>query len=72
MTKRQSLVYLAKLGIVISTNEKGDTDIQRIDNPLEFKQEHNLKFISPLLKNDDEAKKIYRSLTLNETKVLIL
>lgn len=57
--KRKRFEDLARLGIVESTNEAGETDIQRIDNPEEFKEENNLWSLPPLLKSDKEAKKLF-------------
>ena len=56
--------YLAKMGIVISTNELGEREIQRIDSPEDFRDENELNFTPPLLKNDAEALKIFSTLPL--------
>jgi hypothetical protein len=51
-------IRLARLGVVESTNEDGDDDIQRIDDPESFAEENELDFVPPLLINDDHAKLI--------------
>jgi len=51
-------VRLARLGVVESTDENGDDDIQRIDSPEEFAEENGLDFIPPTLIDDDHAKLI--------------
>lgn len=56
-------IYLAKLGIIESTNEAGEYDIQRIDYPNVFVEEFNLDFIPPKLGSDKEAKEVFKSLT---------
>ena len=63
-------MYLAKLGILISTDENGKSEIQRIDDPKVFKEEWNLTFTPPLLSNDDEAKEIYKTITLDRLESL--
>lgn len=58
--------YLAKLGIVISTDENNRSSVQRIDNPKEFKEDNELKFTPPLLKDDEEALDIYLAIPLEK------
>lgn len=56
-------IYLAKLGIIESTNEEGNYSIQRIDSPTEFAEYNELDFIPPYLSSDEEARKLFKSLT---------
>lgn len=56
-------IYLAKLGIIESTNENGEYAVQRIDCPEEIKEEFGLSFLPPLLDSDEEAVSIFKSLT---------
>ena len=58
--------YLAKLGIVISTDENNRSAVQRIDSPKEFEGENDLKFTPPLLKDDEEALDIYLAIPLQK------
>ena len=62
--------FLAKLGIIESTNEKGRYDIQMIDHPKEFQEEMGLSFLPPLLESDEEAKEIFKSLTHSQLESL--
>ena len=63
MNRIKRVVYLAKLGIMESTNELGEYDIQRIDDPFAYKEELGLSFIPERLESDEEAKRIFNSLT---------
>lgn len=61
MNKR--FIYLAKLGIIESNDEKGNYQIQKIDDPEDFKIMNGLSFYPPRLKSDEEAEAIFKSLT---------
>jgi hypothetical protein len=61
--KTKRFIFLAKLGVIESTNELGEYDIQRIDCPKEFKEDNNLSFVPFQLKDDAEAKRLFNSLT---------
>jgi len=65
ISKKKVFVYLAKLGVVVSTDENGETEVQRIDSPEEFRDDNELflDFTPPLLESDQEAKDIYNSIT---------
>jgi hypothetical protein len=54
--------YLAFLGVVESTNENGEIEVQRIDDPLSFALENNLPQIPSTLSSDQEAKDIWSNL----------
>ena len=56
-------IFLAKLGILESTNENGDYEIQRIDDPEDFKEYTGVDFIPPKLASDKEAQSLFKSLT---------
>jgi hypothetical protein len=56
-------IFLAKLGIVESTNESGDYEIQRIDCPQEFKDNNELSFLPQKLESDAGALACFNSLT---------
>lgn len=56
---------LSKYGIIISTNEIGKRDIQRIDNVKEHKQILNFKFTPLQLDSDKQAKILYKMLVKN-------
>ena len=62
MKRNRLFIYLAKLGIVNSTNEDGNSDIQHIDDPENFAIDNELDFVPPLISGDDEAKAIYKSI----------
>lgn len=64
------LKYLAKLGIVESVNELGEYQIQRIDSPEEFAESLKLNFIPPKLDSDEEALRVFKSLTHNQLENL--
>ena len=61
---KKRIILLAQYGIIESTNELGENDIQRIDDVIEFKENFKLNFIPPLLKNDQEAKIIFKTLKI--------
>ena len=63
MKYSKRFIFLAKLGIIESTNEKGVCEIQRIDNPEDFQISNELTFLPPLLESDEEAKELFKSLT---------
>lgn len=56
-------IFLAKLGIVESNDADGNYQIQRIDFPESFAADAELNFIPPLLKSDEEAQRVFQSLT---------
>jgi hypothetical protein len=64
------LKYLAKLGIVESVNELGEYQIQRIDSPEEFAESLKLNFMPPKLDSDEEALRVFKSLTHNQLESL--
>lgn len=70
MDKR--FIYLAKLGIVESTDENGQYQIQRIDSPEEFKEENGLDFLPDSLASDQEAELKFKSITHNQLENLQL
>lgn len=63
-SEKRTFIYLAKLGIVISTDEEGKSDIQRIDDPQAFRDDYDLflDFTPPRLESDQEAKSLYNSI----------
>ena len=60
---RRRLEFLAKLGVVESTNESGKYDVQKIDEVEAFKEENELDFMPSVISSDTEAKAIMNSLT---------
>lgn len=58
-------LYLAKLGICIGIGKGGKKVIQKIYTPEAFQEEWGLTFTPPLLSSDDEAKEIYKTITLS-------
>jgi len=64
ISEKKTFIYLAKLGVVVSTNEEGRRDVQRIDDPQSFRDDHELflDFTPPRLESDQEAKEIYNSI----------
>lgn len=62
-TNKERFYFLAKLGIIESTNELGQYDIQRIDNIVDFAIENHLGFYPEQLESDEEAKRIFSELT---------
>jgi hypothetical protein len=63
MKTNRRFIFLAKLGIVESNDSSGKYEVQRIDQPKEFAIDNELNFEPPLLSSDDEARKIFNSLT---------
>lgn len=53
---KRRLVTLAKYGIVESTDENGDYQVQKIDDVIAFREEHGLNFTPAKLSSDKEAK----------------
>ena len=60
---RRRAVFLAKLGIMESTNELGEYNIQRIDDPRVYEYDLGLNFTPEKLESDEEAKRIFNTLT---------
>jgi hypothetical protein len=56
-------IYLAKLGIVESTNELGENEIQKIDLTKEFQSSYGLSFEPLPLKDDAEALELFNSIS---------
>lgn len=56
-------IFLAKLGIIESTNESGKHEVQRIDDPQALKEAFDLDFLPELLESDEVAKAKFKSLT---------
>jgi hypothetical protein len=75
MKHSKRFIFLAKLGIIESTNKDGDYEVQRIDNLQDFKDSNELDFLPLLLENDSEAQELFKSLThsrlesLNEIEI---
>lgn len=63
-------IFLAKLGIVESTDESGKYQVQRIDDPKSFKEENGLDFLPPFLESDKQADLIFKSLTHEQLETL--
>lgn len=63
-------IYLAKLGIIESNDEVGNYQIQKIDDPEDFKISNGLSFYPPKLESDDEAEAIFKSLTHSQLENL--
>lgn len=59
MKHNRKFIFLAKLGIVESTDEHGNFQIQRIDEPNNFAFDNGLDFIPPFLESDLKAEQIY-------------
>ena len=68
--KDARFIFLAKLGIIESTDEKGNYDIQRIDDIEDFRISNKLSFFPPQLWGDFNAKKIFESLDKNQLDLL--
>ena len=64
--KNKRFIYLAKLGIIETTNKDDEYDIQRIDSPKDFQVDNELSFEPPLLESDDEATAIFQSITMSQ------
>lgn len=61
--KNRRFIFLAKLGIIESNDESGNYQIQKIDDPFNFMVDNELDFKPPLLSDDDEAERIFKSIT---------
>jgi len=55
---------LAPMGVIISNDEKGNPQIQKIDDAEEFMFEHELEYVKQL-NSDDEAVDIVRELIID-------
>lgn len=63
---RKRFIFLAKLGIVESTDKNGNYQVQKIDDPSSFAQENELSFYPDELISDEEARLKLNSLTHNQ------
>jgi hypothetical protein len=71
MNNTRRFIFLAKLGIIESTDENGDYEIQRIDDPEDFMDGHDLiNFEVVKLKSDKEAQEIFKSITHSQLEGL--
>lgn len=64
-TDVKRLIFLAKFGIVESTDSNGNYEVQGIDDVLAFSQENNLTFVPPKI-SDKQAKQIFNVLNIPE------
>lgn len=56
--------YLATLGVILATDEKGNSQWQRIDDPEDFAMCYELPFLPALLSSDRGASDIIENISL--------